>query len=70
MKNLKKGLIGLFVLAIAVIFVTGCEPKREALKFDGEEGSLVFNVKADGGYKISTDSKDLRNSREQGVLIG
>ena len=70
MKNLKKGFIGLFVLAIAVLFVTGCEPKREALKFDGEEGSLVFNVKADGGYKISTDSKDLRNSREQGVLIG
>ena len=70
MKNLKKDFIGLFVLAIAVLFVTGCEPKREALKFDGEEGSLVFNVKADGGYKISTDSKDLRNSREQGVLIG
>ena len=57
MKNLKKGFIGLFVLAIAVIFVTGCEPKREALKFDGEEGSLVFNVKADGGYKISTKEK-------------
>ena len=70
MKNLMKGFIGLFVIAIAVLFVTGCEPKREALKFDGEEGSLIFNVKADGGYKLSTDKKDFRNTREQGMLIG
>lgn len=70
MKNLKKGFIGLFVFAIAILFVTGCEPKREALKFDGEEGSLVFNVKEDGGYKLSTDKKDFRNTREQGILIG
>ena len=70
MKNLMKGFIGLFVIAIAVLFVTGCEPKREALKFDGEEGSLFLNVKADGGYKLSTDKKDFRNTREQGMLIG
>ena len=70
MKQLKKGFVGLFLVAVAVIFLTGCEPKREALKFDGEEGTLTFNVKADGGYKISTDQKDFRNSREQGMLIG
>ena len=70
MKNLKKGFVGLFLVLVAVLLVTGCEPKREALKFDGEEGTLTFNVKANAGYKISTDKKDLRNSREQGVLLG
>ena len=70
MKYFKRSIIGLFLVVAALIFVTGCEPKREALKFKGEEGSLTFNVKADGGYKLSTNKDDFRNSREQGMLIG
>ena len=70
MKSFKKIFIGLFLFVAALVLVTGCEPKREALKFDGEEGSLTFNVKASEGYKLSTDEKDFRNSREQGMLIG
>lgn len=58
------------LLAVAIVFVTGCEPKREELKFEGKEGTIVFNVKADAGYKISTDKEDLRTSREQAALVG
>lgn len=70
MKYFKKSFIGLFLVVAALVLFTGCEPKREAIKFDGEEGTLTFNVKADGGYKLSTNEKDFRNSREQGMLIG
>ena len=64
-----------FLLLVAVIAVipfvtTGCEPKREELKFEGKEGTIVFNVKADAGYKISTEKDDLRTSREQAALVG
>ena len=58
------------LLAVTVLFVTGCEPKREEVKFEGKEGTIVFNVKADGGYKISTEKDDLRTSREQAALVG
>ena len=44
--------------------------KRKELKFKGEEGTIVFNVKEDTNYKISTDKKDLRTSREQAALVG
>ena len=60
----------LLVVAVIPFITTGCEPKREELKFEGKEGTIVFNVKADGGYKISTDKEDLRTSREQAALVG
>ena len=63
-------IIALVVMAFAVLLLSGCKPKREELKFKHEEGTIVFNVKKDMGYKISTDKKDFRTSREQGVLIG
>ena len=69
MKNLK-GVLLVALLAVTVLFVTGCEPKREEVTFKGDEGTIVFNVKADGGYKISTDKEDLRTSREQAALVG
>lgn len=62
----------LFALVIAltsVMLLAGCGTKRTDLKFDGEEGSITFSVK-DSSYKISTDKKDLRTSREQGSLVG
>lgn len=66
-----KGVLLVALLAVTVLFVTtGCEPKREELKFEGDEGTIVFNVKADAGYKISTDKADFRTSREQGTLVG
>lgn len=69
---MKKLRIFALLLMVAVIpfIATGCEPKREELKFEGDEGTIVFNVKADAGYKISTDKEDLRTSREQAALVG
>ena len=70
MKNLKKLVSCSFLVLVAVLVLTGCEPKREELKFEGKEGTIVFNVKSDAGYKISTDKADLRTSREQAALVG
>ena len=63
--------VRVFALAIAlssVMLLAGCGTKRTDLKFAGEEGSVTFSVK-DSSYKISTDKKDLRTSREQGALV-
>ena len=69
MKKLKSiALVAL--LAVAVFTVTGCEPKRKELKFEGKEGTIIFNVKEDTDYKISTEKDDLRTSREQAALVG
>ena len=69
MKRLKSiALVAL--LAVAVFTATGCEPKRKELKFEGKEGTIVFNVKEDTDYKISTEKDDLRTSREQAALVG
>lgn len=69
MKKLRNLIAILLVVCVASL-MTGCGEKREELKFKGEEGSITFNVKQDGNYKISTDKKDLRTSREQGALVG
>lgn len=63
--------VRVFALVIAlssVMLLAGCGTKRTDLKFAGEEGSVTFSVK-DSSYKISTDKKDLRTSREQGALV-
>ena len=60
----------LLVITFITLITTGCQPKREELKFEGKEGTIVFNVKSDAGYKISTDKADLRTSREQAALVG
>ena len=62
--------IAIFVMAFAVLLLSGCGEKRTELKFEGEEGTIVFNVKEKAGYKISTKKEDLRTTREQGTLIG
>lgn len=58
------------ILFASVFLLTGCEAKRKELKFKGKEGTIVFNVKEDGKYRISTDKEDLRTSREQAALVG
>ena len=58
------------LIVVLVIFITGCDIGREELKFNGDEGSITFNVKKDKKYKLSTDKNDLRTSREQAILIG
>ena len=69
MKKLK--FLALFlVVAVVTVMTTGCEAKREELKFEGKEGTIVFNVKAGSDYKISTDKADFRTSREQAALVG
>lgn len=70
MKNFKKYLtISLFII-ITLSFLTGCAPKREEIKFEGDEGSISFNLKQEGKYKISTKKEDLRTSREQAAILG
>ncbi len=63
-------LIAVVVMVFAITLLTGCGDKRTELKFEGEEGTIVFNVKEKAGYKISTKSEDFRTGREQAVLIG
>lgn len=69
MKKVVKLFAILLVTVIAIPVITGCEPKRKDVKFNGEEGTITFSVKENENYKISTKDKDLRTSREQGVLI-
>ena len=64
--NLIKGL----VIILTIVLLTGCSEKRTELKFEGDEGTVVFNVKDRSGYKISTNKDDFRTSKEQAVLIG
>ena len=64
-----KRLLIMMAILVSVFVLAGCAKKTEEVKFDGEEGTVTFTVKKDGNYKISTDKKDLRTSREQGVLI-
>ena len=70
MKNIKRFFSLSLLLVLTITLVTGCEPKREGLKFDGDEGKITFQVKQNAKYKISADSKDFRTSREQAVLLG
>lgn len=65
---MKKFLKVFSIALLAAFILTGCE-KRKEVKFDGEEGTITFNVKEDSGCKISTDKEDLRTSREQGSLV-
>ena len=68
-----KRFLKMFVVMIAVCAITmatGCGQKREKVKFTGEEGTITFSVKSGNKYKISTDKKDLRTSREQGTFVG
>lgn len=65
---MKKFLKVFSIVLLAALILTGCE-KRKEVKFDGEEGTITFNVKEDSGCKISTDKEDLRTSREQGSLV-
>ena len=62
--------IAVLVMVIAIGFLTGCGEKRTELKFEGEEGTIVFNVKEKAGYKLSTKADDFKTGRDQAVLIG
>ena len=70
MKNIKRIFSILLLVVFTFTLLTGCEPKRENIEFNGDEGSITFQLKQNGNYKISTDSKDFRTSREQAVLLG
>ena len=70
MKSLKILTNTLVVTLVITLLITGCAVKREDLKFKVKEGSLTLSVKKSAGYKLSTNSKDFKNTREQGILIG
>jgi len=68
-----KKIISIFCLLVLIVFVlSGCKQKQKRINiiFDGKEGKIVFAVKEDNKYKISSDSKEFRTTREQGVLVG
>ena len=67
---MKKKIFVILLLVVTIPLLTGCGEKREELKFKGKKGTIVFNVKKDSGYKISTNRDDLRTTKEQAVLIG
>ena len=50
--------------------MTGCENKRENLKYDGKNIDVVFQVNKDCNYKVSTDYNDFITVREKAMLIG
>ena len=70
MKNILKLSVFILLIAFVLVLLTGCGVKKEELTFEGEEGKITFKVKANSGYRISTDKEDLRTSREQGALVG
>ena len=62
-----------FLILFLVLFIpllVGCEPKRKELVFSGDDGLIIFNVKEDGNYTISTNKDDFRTSKEQAIIIG
>ena len=69
MNRWKKISVSLILTLVLTLLITGCT-KREDLKFDGKEGSLTLSVKKAGDYKLSTNAKDFKTTREQGILIG
>lgn len=58
------------IALMAMLSLTACGEKKDQLTFDGKEGKITFSVKKGSDYRISTDKKDLRTSREQGALVG
>ena len=73
MKKLAKVFSIIVVAILMVSSLTGCtagKGKKKDLTFDGDEGKITFSVNESANFKISTDKKDLRTSREQGALVG
>lgn len=66
-KNIK--LLSILLLTITIL-LTGCALGREELKLKGEGGTITFKVKKGHKYKLSTNKKDLRSPREEGIIIG
>ena len=59
MKKLK-GVLLVALLAVTVLFVTtGCEPKREELKFEGDEDPVGIYTYEDELFVLTGDGWDL-----------
>ncbi len=67
MKNIIKVLI-LTIIIVPILSV--CSLGRKDITFNGDEGKIVFSVKKDGKYKLSTNKNDFRTTREQAVILG
>ena len=70
MKKVLKVFAVMVIALMAILSLTACGEKKDQITFDGKEGKITFSVKKGSNYRISTDKKDLRTSREQGALVG
>lgn len=70
MKKVLKVCAVIVIALMAMLSLTACGEKKDQVTFDGKEGKITFSVKKGANYRISTDKKDLRTSREQGALVG
>ena len=60
----------IILLAVTIPVLSGCGVKRKELTFKEKEGTIIFNVKNDSKYKISTNRNDFITLREQAILLG
>jgi len=58
----------ILLLLVATILLTGCLVKRKAITITKDNIKADFHVKDSNNYKLSTDIKDFRSSREDGVI--
>lgn len=68
MKKIKTFSLLLVVLCLIPI-LTGCKKKSSEITYDGEKIKINFVTKKGSNYKISTDNKDLRTSRENAIIL-
>ena len=69
MRNVKIFVILILALSTTLL-ITGCESKKEEWKYDGKEGSVLFSLKGNTDYKLSTKESDLKSSKEEAMLLG
>lgn len=58
----------LIILLVATISLTGCFLKRKTITVTNDNIKVNFKVDANKDYKLSTELKDFRSSREDAVI--
>ena len=61
--------IYIFILLLMTISLTGCLVKRKTITVTKDNIKVNLNVKENTNYKLSTELKDFRSSREDAVIL-
>lgn len=67
---MKKCLKIFSLLLVCIIVVSGCSIGTKKVTYKGSSFNVIFEVKNDKKYVLSTDSKDAVNMVEKSVLLG